>query len=104
MYEIKHGSLKYDPSITEEIFKDLIFSAHAQGFQFKKHFNGGGETYEHFIKNRHLNFDTGKDTYQYGRCYVIDNNPQSMHEITLEDLKNVKNSIVHVTYNSYPIY
>lgn len=99
LYKIKYGSLEYDPDITEEIFKDLIICAEAQGLKFNKHFSGGGETYEYFKKNKYLNFDPISKRYQYGKCYIIDNNSQGMPKITLDDLKTTE-----LIINNYQIY
>lgn len=98
-YKIIYGSLEYDPTITEEIFKDLIECARAQRLKFEKHFTDGGETYKHFRKNKYLNFDLMGRKYAYGSAYVVDNNSQQMPKITLDDLR-----VLDIIINNYPIY
>lgn len=98
-YKIKYGSLEYNPSITEEIYKDLIACAEMQGFKFNQHWSNGGKTYKHFQKNGYLNFDPRSVKYTYGKAFVVDNNPQTMPTITLDELKSR-----HVVLTLYPIY
>lgn len=86
-YKIIQGSLLYDPKITEEIFNEIIKAAKKQGCKFCKHWTDGGDTYEHFKKHRHLNFDVNNTTYEYGKGYVIDNNKQGLNVLTLEDIQ-----------------
>ena len=98
-YEIVYGSLKYNESITEEIFNDLIASAEAQGLHFYKHWPGGSKTYEAFKTSKYLNFDIKGETYEQRPCYIIDNNSQQIPPITLQDLERVDQVI-----NNYEIY
>lgn len=99
-YKIIYGCLEYDSKITEDIFNKLVEAAENKGCVYNQHWPDGGKTYKHFKKLKHLNLDPkGKKYESYGPCWVIDNNPQGLKKIKLEDLE-----IPDTINNTYQLY